>query len=98
MSDLLFESLASACGLDWKQLTRTERGRLNKAVKELREIGATPEQVRERAAIYRQRCPDYFLTPQALVGNWSLMAQCVAEKSNLACLAGLIGGVKRIPK
>lgn len=51
--------------------TSTERGRLNKAIKELLEVGATPAQISERASEYRRRYQDAALTPQALTGNWS---------------------------
>lgn len=48
--DLIFETLASVCGYDWKGvMTKDERGRLNKAVKQLKEIGATPEDITLRA-------------------------------------------------
>ena len=37
--DLIFETLAEVCGYDWKGvMTKDERGRLNKAVKQLKDI------------------------------------------------------------
>ena len=98
MPDLLFEALASACKLDFTRLTRTERGRLNRAVKELREIGVEPSEIPVRAAAYRKTFPDCVMTPQAITGNWSLLEQEMARQANLDRLTGLIGGVKRIPK
>lgn len=48
--DMIFETLAEVCGYDWKGvMTKDERGRLNKAVKQLKEIGATPEDITLRA-------------------------------------------------
>lgn len=48
--DLVFETLATVCGYDWKGvMTKDERGRLNKAVKQLKEIGATPDDITVRA-------------------------------------------------
>ena len=48
--DMLFETLAEVCGYDWKGvMTKDERGRLNKAVKQLKEIGAKPEDIQLRA-------------------------------------------------
>tara|TARA_B100000287_G_scaffold406989_1_gene431996 strand:- start:1604 stop:2434 length:831 start_codon:yes stop_codon:yes gene_type:complete len=48
--DLVFETLATVCGYDWKGvMTKDERGRLNKAVKQLKEIGATPDDITIRA-------------------------------------------------
>ena len=74
--DALFESVAEVCGLDWKNLTKMERGRLNVSVSSLREINATPAQVRERARAYRKLWSLISLTPTALAANWG---QCVAK-------------------
>lgn len=72
--DHLFEALATNTGLDWKKLTSSERGRLNKACKELRDVGATPSDVEDRARRYRKKWPDMELTPTALASNWSQLA------------------------
>jgi len=55
------------------ELTRSERGRVNEAVKQLREIGADADAVREKAALYRARWPGVELTPTALVKHWHLL-------------------------
>jgi hypothetical protein len=48
--DLIFETLATVCGYDWKGvMTKDERGRINRAVKQLKDIGATPEDIELRA-------------------------------------------------
>lgn len=72
--DLLFEALAEVCGLNWAQLTKTERGRLQAATKELREVQATPDDVRVRAKQYAVVFKGAILTPQGLTGNWGLLA------------------------
>jgi DNA-binding MarR family transcriptional regulator len=69
--DLLFESLVEVCGLDLSELTKNERGKVNAACKQLREVGASPDDVRERARAYRRRFENAALTPTALVNNWS---------------------------
>ena len=69
--DELFEAVASGCGIDWTQLTRTGRGQLNAATKELRDIGVTPDQVGGKASAYRKMYPDAPLTPNALVKHWA---------------------------
>ena len=68
--DLLFEAIARACTIDITQLTGTSRGQLNKATKELRDIGATPEQVADKARAYRHQYEHATLTPVALVKHW----------------------------
>jgi DNA-binding transcriptional ArsR family regulator len=69
--DELFEAVAAGCGIDWTQLTKTGRGQLNAATKELRDIGATPDQVGGKAAAYRKQYSEAALTPMALVKHWA---------------------------
>lgn len=73
--DLLFEAIAKACGIDIKQLTGTSRGQLNKATKELRDIGATPDQVAGKAQAWRSQYENASLTPTALVKHWPSLAE-----------------------
>lgn len=69
--DLLFEAVAQVCGLNWRNgITDSERGRLNKAVKELRDVGANPDVVKAKAHAYRHKWPEAELTPTALASNW----------------------------
>jgi hypothetical protein len=69
--DALFEAVCNACGSDWNEITNVERARLNKAVKELRDAGATPEDVKERAMVFQVLWPNIKLTAMGLVGRWS---------------------------
>ena len=79
--DELFEAIAAACGIDIKQLTGTSRGQLNKATKELRDIGATPDQVDGKAKAYRAQYENASLTPVALVKHWpSLVSRQEAKQ------------------
>jgi hypothetical protein len=71
--DELFEAVAQACGIDWTNITPTGRGPLNKAVKELRDIGVTPDQISGRATAYRRTYPDAPLTPMALTKHWAAL-------------------------
>lgn len=59
---------------DNSKLTKSERGRINKAITELVRIDATPEQVIERADTYRRRMPSATISPQAIVRNWNAIA------------------------
>ena len=50
----------------------TERGLWNKGLKSLRQSEATPEQIAERCALYRDRYgPEIPLHPLALAKNWT---------------------------
>jgi hypothetical protein len=72
-ADDLFEAVATACNIDWTNLTPSGRGPLNKAVKELRDIGVSPDQVGGRAAAYRRTYPEAPLTPMALTKHWAAL-------------------------
>lgn len=71
--DLLWEELVAVCGASPGEMTKSERGRYNHALAELREAGATPEQVRQRAGEYRSRYSGAPLTPTALAAHWSAL-------------------------
>jgi len=53
--------------------TSSERGRWNAALKQLREAGATPREIKTRSEAYRRRYPDAALTPTALASNWGAL-------------------------
>ena len=72
--DELFEAVARACGIDWTSLTPSGRGPLNRAVKELKDVGATPDDVKQRATRYKQVYPDVALTPMALTKHWAALS------------------------
>jgi hypothetical protein len=55
--------------------TKSERAAYNRALKELREANATPEEVRRRAGAYRSRWPRVSLTPSALAKHWGALGR-----------------------
>ena len=69
--DPIFDALIDACGLDPSELTKSARGAVNNAGKQLREIGATPEGIHARARVHRQRWPDAECTPTSLAKNYA---------------------------
>jgi DNA-binding transcriptional ArsR family regulator len=77
--DLLFEALVQVSGQRLDRLTKSERGRINKAAQELRQVGATPDQVTRAAATYRREYPNAALTATALAANWSKFAPAPAQ-------------------
>lgn len=66
--DVLWDALEQVLGSS--PSTTSERGRWNKALKEIRDAGAQPEDVRLRAREYKRRWPDVSLTASALASNW----------------------------
>lgn len=80
--DLIFEAIANACGIDWKALTKNERGALNNAAAQLRDIKATPDDIQARATKYRQKWPGIDLTPMALVNNWNTVIASAEQSTS----------------
>jgi hypothetical protein len=68
--DPLFDAVAEACGIDPGELTPTARGAVNKALADLRSVGAVPEDVFDRADAYRKAYPRSTITPTALAKHW----------------------------
>lgn len=69
--DELWDELVKLCGGESDTMTKSERGKYNKALKELKDVGATPDDLRTRVRVYRQRWPHISVTPMALVMHWS---------------------------
>lgn len=86
--DELWETILRVCGIDGQTLTGSERGRINKALKELREVGATPQELEGRAAAYKTKFPDAAITPTALTGNWSALTPKGRQVRNTCELCG----------
>lgn len=73
--DELFEAMVEVCELNPDELTKSARGRINTAVKELRDVGASPAGVRARAGVHRQRWPNAELTPTSLAANYAQLGR-----------------------
>lgn len=69
-TDQLWEAVMLACGISG-QITNGARAGYGKAVKELREAGATPDDVAERGRNHRQMWPHASLTPHSLAKHWA---------------------------
>lgn len=73
--DLVFEAVAEVCGIEWRggALTASARGPLTRAVKELKQVGAEPDEIRARSKRYLLKYPGAALTPMALAKHWSAL-------------------------
>jgi hypothetical protein len=78
--DLLFEAVCEVTDTDWHSLTESARKRLNRMVKELRQVGATPADVRARSRRYHERYPDTVLTDTALSKWWATLGDPVSRE------------------
>lgn len=68
--DLVWDALLEACGIAG-QVPASARGAYGKAVKDLREVGASPVAISARAQVFRRRWPEASLTPTALARRWA---------------------------
>jgi hypothetical protein len=83
--DFAFEALCEVWGADFTNLTQDQRGRVNAALRQLREV--TPELdsfelslvIRERAKLWASVYPEIALTPQALTAHWGSLPEKGAE-------------------
>tara|TARA_Y100000004_G_scaffold10630_1_gene11571 strand:- start:3035 stop:3916 length:882 start_codon:yes stop_codon:yes gene_type:complete len=71
---VIFSALCSVLEYDTNGLTTTARGQLNKASKELAEVGATPHDIEVRAKNFALSF-GWKPTPMALVKHWASMIQ-----------------------
>lgn len=71
--DLVFEAIQAVWPLG--PLTDTERGRWNKAAKELRDGGVTPDEILAAARNWPNVMGTATMTPMALAGNLSLLLE-----------------------
>lgn len=83
--DLIFEALVDVCGLAPDELTKSARGRVNVAAKELRDIGASPDGIRARARVHRTRWPNAELTPTSLATNYAQLGSSGNGRADVPC-------------
>jgi hypothetical protein len=71
--DLCFEALVEFQGATLSHLTSTERGKLNKALKDIRtaDPAVTADEIKRRGDQYRSQHPEWARTAMALAGHWS---------------------------
>ncbi len=68
--DEIFDAVCEVTHRDSTQMTKSARGSTNRAVSELKAVGASPGEIRSRAAVYRQKFPNIDLSPAALSKHW----------------------------
>lgn len=60
-----------------------ERGRLNQAVKLLKQSGATPQAIHAKVAAYKRTFPRAVCTPMAIANNWAMLAPAKTTQPEL---------------
>lgn len=66
--DAMWDVMVEVTGVD--PASKNEKSRRGKVVKELLELGATPDDVRVRATRYRRRYPGITFTDTGFIGRW----------------------------
>jgi len=83
MRDYSFEALVDVTGAELSALTQDERGRINRALKQLRELQPDDyllsDLIHVKAKAWKELYPEIALTPQALTGVWSSVEEKAAE-------------------
>lgn len=69
--DLIWEAVLSACEVQAEAITSSARGAYNRAVADLKAVGAEPAEIHRRSMIFRHRWPGITLTPSALAKQWA---------------------------
>lgn len=92
-ADPIFDALVDVCDINPAELTDMARGPINKAVKELKSIGASPEGIRARAANYRVVMPHATLTPLALTKHYPMLGSVKAAKGITPTVSEFADGV-----
>lgn len=85
--DEVWDALMAACRIDTTAIPGPARGAYNRAVRELRSIDATPEQIAAKAAAFRRTWPTVSMTPTALVRRWGEVNGGPQVSSSTAALA-----------
>lgn len=77
--DPIFDTFCEVLELDPKRLNKTERGRVNAACKDVRDVDGTPDDIRLAAERYRVKWPDIDMTAQGITGNWQKLLNGAGE-------------------
>lgn len=73
--DDTWDAVMVACNVDAQSIPPSARGGYNKAVADLKAVGATPSDIRQRAHNFQLHWPDISLTPTALARRWAEVAE-----------------------
>jgi hypothetical protein len=81
--DEAWDAMLVVCGIGYGEITADQRGRVNAALKQLRDlygdVVTLPMMIHERAAAWPVVYPGIPLTPQALTGNWGSILDAAAQ-------------------
>ena len=76
--DLLFEEMCNGLGIDWKNAPKGETGRVNAALKDLRPLNITPEELRDVIEHYKKNWK-VAISATAISNNWTKLLNEMKE-------------------
>jgi hypothetical protein len=68
-----FDALADACGYDYAEMTKRQARACAVAAAEIAKVGGTPQDVRDRVAVFRAKHPGVSCTPNAIANQWAAL-------------------------
>ena len=89
--DLIFEALCEAVGIDTGALTKSGRGSLNGALRDIRAASpdVTPQEVKRRAERYARKFSGAALTAPALAKHWASLGAAPVDDWTKQAVANL---------
>ena len=81
--DTVWDAIMEACGVNTATINSNERGRYNKAVKLLKESGATGPEIHARVQVYRRKFSGAAITPVAVANHWSELDPATVKVEDL---------------
>ena len=87
--DLIFEALCEATGVEAKSLTKSGRGSLNVALRDIRAASpdVTPQELKQRAERYQRKFSGAALTATALAKHWASLGKAPLDDWTKQALA-----------
>jgi hypothetical protein len=76
--DLLFEEMCNGLGIDWKNAPKGETGRVNAALKDLRPLNITPEELKDVIEHYKKNWK-VAISATAISNNWTKLKNEMKE-------------------
>ncbi len=75
-TDLLLGAIVGVCwpNVQFSGLTQGQLGAARRVAADFKKVGISPDEVRTRAARYREMYSEYPLTPASLSRNWASLA------------------------
>lgn len=93
--DEVWDAVMEACDIDQAAISKSARGAYNAAVRDLKAMGATPEQIAVKAANWLRYWSTVTITPTALVRRWAEIPDRAPSSPSMSALERFAAGGDR---